>query len=405
MYDLLRGMIVIEGAAFIAAPLCGMTLAQLGAQVIRFDMIGGGPDFRRWPLARSGDSLYWMGLNKGKKSIAVDIRKPEGRDLITRLITLPGPDRGMFLTNFPMRGWLAHEALCNLRADLITAQITGSPDGRTAVDYTINCAVGIPYSTGTATAERPVNNMLPAWDISTGLTAATGILAAERNRRNTGKGQLLTVALSDVAMAMTGNLGLLAEAELNGQNRPALGNDIYGAFGRDFATGDGRRVMITAFTAKQCLALAKAIDAVDTVAQLARRAGLDPATSEGLFQIRDDVAKLVAQWCEARPLAQIAEQLDAAGVCWGPYQTYRQMLAEDTRCTTRNAMFETIDQGKIGPMLVPGSPLSFHDLERLPVSGAPVLGEHTDEILADMLALTGVEIGRLHDRGIVDGPP
>lgn len=404
MYDLLKGLVVIEGAAFIAAPLCGMTLAQLGAEVIRFDMLGGGPDYRRWPLTKSRQSLYWMGLNKGKKSISVDFSKPEGRDLITRLITMPGPERGIFLTNFPMRGWLSHESLGKIRSDLITTQITGSPDDRTAVDYTVNCAVGIPYSTGSAQPDRPVNNMLPAWDIATGLTAATGILAAERHRRNTGNGQLLTLALSDVAMAMTGNLGLLGEAELNDVDRPALGNDIYGAFGRDFASGDGRRVMVTAFTPKQCKALAKAIDAVDAIARLAERTGLNPISPEGLFEMRDDVGKLVAKWCGARTLNQIAEQLDAAGVCWGPYQTYRQMLAEDPRCSPQNVMFEIIKQRNVGPMLVPGSPLNFHDLERLPVAGAPALGEHTDEILASMLDMTNSEIDRLHDRGIVEGP-
>ena len=78
VYDLLKGMTVVEGSAFVAAPLCGMTLAQLGAEVIRFDQIGGGPDYQRWELTRSGRSLYWMGLNKGKKSIAVDFRTPEG---------------------------------------------------------------------------------------------------------------------------------------------------------------------------------------------------------------------------------------------------------------------------------------------------------------------------------------
>ena len=143
---------------------------------------------------------------------------------------------------------------------------------------------------------------------------------------------------------------------------------------------------------------------MEAIARLGARAGLDPATPEGLFQMRDDVGELVAKWCKARPLAEIAEQLDAAGVCWGPYQTFGQMLAEDVRCTAQNAIFETIDQANVGPMLAPGSPLDFHGLDRLPVAGAPALGEHTDEILAGVLDLTDVQIGRLHDQRIVDGP-
>ena len=86
MYDLLSGLTVIEGSAFVAAPLGGMTLAQLGANVIRFDPIGGGMDFKRWPQDDKGNSLYWNGLNKGKKSIAVNIREEEGRDLIRAII-------------------------------------------------------------------------------------------------------------------------------------------------------------------------------------------------------------------------------------------------------------------------------------------------------------------------------
>src|SRR3546814_2443063 len=85
MYDLLNGLRVVEGAAFVAAPTCGLYLAQMGAEVIRFDAIGGGPDFRRWPLADNGASLYWEGLNKGKKSVAIDLASPTGREIAQRL--------------------------------------------------------------------------------------------------------------------------------------------------------------------------------------------------------------------------------------------------------------------------------------------------------------------------------
>ncbi|MBV8555079.1 MAG: CoA transferase [Planctomycetaceae bacterium] len=100
MNKILDGVRVIEGAAFVAAPLCGMTLGQLGADVIRFDPIEGGLDARRWPITRDGRSLYWAGLNKGKRSIAVDARSPEGRELIAALITAPG-EVGKFVRKIP----------------------------------------------------------------------------------------------------------------------------------------------------------------------------------------------------------------------------------------------------------------------------------------------------------------
>ena len=94
MDELLTGMRIVEGSAFVAAPLGGMTLAQLGADVIRFDPIGGGLDARRWPVTATGRSLFWAGLNKGKRSIAVDIGSPRGRDLVAALVAAPGPDAG-----------------------------------------------------------------------------------------------------------------------------------------------------------------------------------------------------------------------------------------------------------------------------------------------------------------------
>ena len=108
-----------------AVPLAGMTLAQMGAEVIRFDRIEGGLDAGRWPLAPSGQSLFWAGLNKGKKSIAVDMRSPEGQALVTRIITAPGKDAGMFLTNLRVRGWMDHETLSQHRRDLIMVHADG----------------------------------------------------------------------------------------------------------------------------------------------------------------------------------------------------------------------------------------------------------------------------------------
>src|SRR3954468_22134103 len=179
MPGILAGLRIIESAAFVAAPLGGMTLAQLGAEVIRCDPLAGGVDYGRWPLTRDGKSLYWAGLNKGKKSVALDLNSPRGRELLTALATAPGPNAGIFSTNFPARGWLAYETLQKKRADLIMINIMGSSDGTSAVDYTVNCAVGFPYATGPVDHDGPVNHVMPTWDAVTGVTAAVGLLAAE----------------------------------------------------------------------------------------------------------------------------------------------------------------------------------------------------------------------------------
>jgi 2-methylfumaryl-CoA isomerase len=182
-HGILHGLRVVEGSAFVAAPLGGMTLAQMGADVIRFDPIGGGLDYGRWPLTTDGaHSLFWTGLNKGKRSIAVDFRSARGQELLTRLICAPGADAGIFSTNFPAKGWLSYEQLASHRSDLIMVNLLGRRDGGSEVDYTVNPAIGFPALTGPGESGDPVNHVFPAWDAIAGNLLAVAILAAERHR-------------------------------------------------------------------------------------------------------------------------------------------------------------------------------------------------------------------------------
>ena len=155
MTGILAGLRIVEGSAFIAAPLGGMTLAQLGADVIRFDDIHGGLDSARWPVTRDGASIYWASLNKGKRSIAVDLRSPKGRELLTALITAPGENAGIFTTNMPARGWLSYEELAKKRADLIALNIIGDRHGTANVDYTVNVLTGFPMAAGPPDHDGP----------------------------------------------------------------------------------------------------------------------------------------------------------------------------------------------------------------------------------------------------------
>lgn len=408
MTGILSGMRVVEGSAFVAAPLGGMTLAQMGAEVIRFDPIGGGIDYGRWPITDRGASLFWAGLNKGKKSIAIDLAAPRGIELVTALITAPGDGGGLFLTNFPARGWLDYERLKKRRADLIMLNILGHFDGATAVDYTVNCAVGFPFVTGPEGEQQPVNHVLPAWDAITGATAAAGLLAAERHRSRTGEGQLVKLPLSDVAYALVGHLGFIGEVQVNGTERQRYGNYLYGGFGKDFVTADGRRVMVIGLSYRQWQSIIKATGLGPRFTEVGNRLNLDLADEGNRFRARAELAAVLAPWIAARTLAQLAESFDPAGVCWGPYQTFAQMLALDPRASTANPMFREVDQPGIGQILSPASPLEFgaESLSpgRLPAQPAPQLGAHTDEILGDLLGLSSGEIGKLHDDGVVAGP-
>lgn len=401
----LSGLRVVEGSAFVAAPLAGMTLAQQGADVIRFDPLGGGLDYTRWPVTAAGDSLYWHGLNKGKRSIAVDIRGPRGRELVAGLICAPGDGGGIFLTNFPASGWLDYAVLAARRRDLVMVNITGNADGGSEVDYTVNPATGLPYITGSGGSAAPVNHVLPAWDLIAGSHAAVAVLAAERHRRLTGEGQYARLALSDIAFATMGHLGFIAEEQVNGSHRSAIGNELYGAFGGDFVTGDGVRIMIVAITRRMWRALVEATGLAAAFDALAQRRGVDLDDEGDRFRVRAELRALLEEWCGARSLRDIASGFDAAGVLWSRYRSLAEALAEDPRCSPRNPMFEQVEQPGIGAYLTPGSPMEFSAAPRRPPLRAPALGEHTEEILADVLGLGSGEIARLHDDGVVASGP
>lgn len=401
MYELLKGLRVVEGAAFIAGPSCGLHLAQMGAEVIRFDAIGGGPDYRRWPVAPSGDSLYWEGLNKGKKSVSIDLGRPEGRELAVALATAPGENAGLFLTNYPVKGFLSHEALAAKRADIITVRVMGWADGSPAVDYTINAAVGVPQMTGPADDERPVNHVLPAWDLLGGAYAAFAMTSALLRRRISGEGAEIRVPLSDLAASSLSHLGSVAEV-LSAGDRPRMGNDLFGAFGRDFVTADGKRLIVVAITPRQWSGLLKTLDLSDAVSAIETELSISFAKDEGSrFTHRARLFPLFEAAFATRTAEALKPAFDAGGVTWGEYQTLHQAVTTDARLFTANPLFETLTHpsGLSYPTSGPAGTLANE--ARGPVAAAPKLGQHTDEVLAAVLGLDSGAIGRLHDEGLV----
>ncbi|THD77103.1 MAG: carnitine dehydratase [Phenylobacterium sp.] len=404
MYDLLKGLRVVEGSAFVAAPTCGLYLAQYGAEVIRFDNIGGGPDFRRWPLADNGSSLYWEGLNKAKKSVALDLTRPEGREIAQALATAPGPDAGLFVTNFPVDGFLSYETLRKRRPDLICVRVMGWADGAQGMDYTINAALGLPQMTGPADDPRPVNHVLAAWDLLTGAYCAFSLVSALLARSRDGLGREIRAPLSDIAAATMANLGFTAETMLAGHQRPRMGNDIFGAFGRDFTTRDGVKLMLLAITPKQWSKALEALGLTTQVATLEAELGVVFATDEGLrFIHRARLYPLFEHAFAQRTAAELTPAFDAGGVTWGAYQPLEAAL-DDRRLYKDNPVFQPIRHPSGLTYPAGGAMATIPQAERGPPQPAPRLGEHTDEVLAEVLGMDSAEIARLHDAGVVAGP-
>ncbi|MEO0682914.1 MAG: CoA transferase [Pseudomonadota bacterium] len=404
MTALLKGMRVVEGSAFVAVPLAGMSLAQMGADVIRFDRIGGGLDWKRWPVTHDGRSLFWAGLNKGKRSIAIDMKSERGKELVTEIITAPGEDAGLFLTNLRVRGWMDQETLSQRRADLISVVLTGDRRGRPQVDYTVNPALGFPDATGPEGSPDPVAHVLPAWDCIAGGLVVQALLAAERHRLRTGEGQGVEVALKDVAAAMLGHLGIVAEVAVNGVDRAKGGNALYGAYGQDFPCRDGRRVMVIGLTDRQWRGLVKITGKEAEIAALSERLAIDLRDEGQRWHARAEITEILKPWFAQRRVEEFAADFDAAGLTWSEFRSFARAVQEDPDLSPANPMYAMIDQPGIGAFPAPSTPLNFGAAEREPPRRAPLLGEHSEAILADVVGLSAAQIGRLMDDGVTAGP-
>lgn len=401
---ILTGMRVVEGSAFVAIPLAGMTLAQMGAEVIRFDRLEGGLDARRWPVAANGQSFFWAGLNKGKKSVAVNLQTEAGKELVTQIVTAPGRDAGLFLTNLRVRGWMDYPTLSALRKDLIMVTLLGDRHGRPAVDYTINPSVGFPDATGPEGSADPVAHVLPAWDCIAGNMAVAALLAAERHRLRTGQGQEVVFTLKDAAAAMLGNLGIIGEMTTTGSDRAKVGNALFGGYGQDFICADGRRIMVVGLTARQWEGLIKVTQTQAEIAWLEAQLGESLAEEGARFRHRAAITAVLTPFFASRRVQDFDAAFDKAGVTWSEFRSFARAVREDPDLSTANPMFSQIHQPGLGTFPVPGSPFTFSAQSRVAPAPAPDLGEHTEEVLAEVAGLSGHQIGRLFDQGIVAGP-
>lgn len=377
-FEPLVGVRIVEISSFVAVPMAGMTLAALGAEVVRIDPVGGAADAGRWPLTDSGASIYWAGLNRGKRSMTVDMRSPEDRRLVARLIAAAG----VFITNAAGRPWHSYETLSAARPDLIHLEVLGRADGGTAVDYTVNAATGFPLVTGPPDHRGPINHVLPAWDISCGLYAALAVLAALRRRDATGLGGAIRLPLDDVALATAANLGFLSEVLVNGSQRPRLGNAVFGQYGQDFPSADGQWFMVVALTPRHFTDLTELTGTTKAVAAVAEALGVDFADEGTRYHHRDLLTGLFGPWFARHTAEEIGIALAASSVLWERYRDFAA-VAHSPR-VQNNPLFAEVDQPRIGRYLAPGLPMSV-DGTHPRAAAAPTLGADTAAVVAEWL--------------------
>ncbi len=406
MHTLLPDLSLVEVSSFVASPTAGLYCAQMGADVVRVDNIGGGLDYHRYMLTREGRSLSWENLNRGKRSVALDLRGGEGRELCVELAR----QTGTMLTNLPEKSFLAHDTVAAGREDFVSLRIMGWHDGRQAMDFTVNAASGYPLMGGPeewpdpakAGDPPPVNQILPAWDFITGAYSAFALVAAHHNRTRTGHGAELRVPLGDVAMGTVANSGAMAEMLYRGGDRERLGNAIWGAFGRDFRSRDGVRFMVAALTQKQWHGLVEAFDLATEIATL--EAELDVRFADGdvpRFEHRKPLFALFEARAAQHDYAALEARMAAAGTTYERYRTMHE-AASDPALVGDNPLFAASSDNPSGfAYPAPRSMVHIAGEKRGDPAPAPYLGEHSEEVLAERLGLASGAIGKLVDSGTV----
>jgi len=281
----------------------------------------------------------------------------------------------------------------------------GWGNGATAVDYTVNAAFGLPYMTGSVETEgQAVNHVLPAWDLVCGAYSAFALLAAERRRRETGRGGEIQVPLSDVAASTLGHLGQVAEVAL-GHDRPKTGNDLFGAFGRDFVTRDGVRVMVVAITSRQWSSLVEALKLEKTILKLELARGIKFGADEGRrFLHRDALNPLIASAIGEQEFAALVAEFDRLGVCYGRYRTLKEAVDAEACFRPDYELFDPVEHPGGHRYPTPGAPARISEQTRMTAPAAPRFGEHTEMVLTEVLKLGSSDIARLVDTGIIARP-
>jgi 2-methylfumaryl-CoA isomerase len=402
VYNLLSDLSVIEVSSFVASPTAGLYCAQMGAEVIRVDHKAGGLDYDRYMLTKEGRSLSWENLNRAKKSVALDLRSGEGRELCVELAR----KTGQCITNLPEKSFLSHAAMSEGRPDMVSLRIMGWHDGRQAMDFTVNAASGYPLMCGPEEWDEktapPVNQVLPAWDFITGAYCAFALLAGLRNRDRTSEGSEIRVPLGDVAIGTFANSGAMAEMLYRGSDRERLGNAIWGAFGRDFKARDGKRFMVAALTPKQWDGLIAAFGIEQEIAALESELGVRFADGDTpRFVHRKALFDLFQKACDQHDYNTLAARMGEHGCTFERYRTMHE-AANDPVLIDENPLFGPSPANPSG-FKYPAT-RSFANMPEKPVgepAPAPFLGQHSEEILAERLGLSSGAIGMLVDAGTV----
>lgn len=373
----LAGIRILDVSRLLTGPYCTMLLADMGADVIKIEVPGRGDDARMFGPFKNGESGYFMTLNRNKRGVTLDLRKAEGQEVLREL----AKSADVLLENFTvgtMDGWgLGYEELASVNPRLIFASITGFGQSgpyahRVAFDAVAQAMGGLMSITGPE-GGMPTRVGTALGDINAGTFMALSIVAAIVQRQQTGKGQRIDISMHDCIV------GILENAPV----RYTIGGEVPGRMGSRhaniapydvFAASDGY-VIIACANEATWQRLCKAMDREELIA--------DPryeVTTKRAANVAELTA-IIGEWAGRHTVAGLLAVLEANAVPSAPVMTIDQMV-EDPQVRARRMMVE-VDHPVAGKVIIPGIPTKMSDSPDTIERPSPVLGQHTDEVLAE----------------------
>lgn len=391
----LSGIRVIDLTRVLAGPYATMVLGDMGADVIKIERPGEGDDSRSYGPYQNGESAYFMSINRNKRSITLDLKQPEGKEIFLRLIKQADMVVENYRPGTMERLGLGYEQLKEINPRLIYAAIsgfghTGPYSQRAAYDGVVQAMGGAMSITGSE-GGRPTRFGPSIGDLAAGLFGTIGILSALESRHQTGLGQKVDVAMLDCQVALLENA--IARYLVSGQiPRPAGNRHTSIVPFEPFQTSDGE-VMVAAgndaLWQKLCVAIGRPELGKDA------RFQSNPLRNQNYSELKPLLESAFAE----QTTDQWLEILEHAGVPNGPINTVDRVI-KDPQVLAREMIVE-IEHPVAGKVIMPGIPIKLSDTPgsiRLP---APVLGQSTEEILQQLLQYSAERIAELRTKGVI----
>jgi crotonobetainyl-CoA:carnitine CoA-transferase CaiB-like acyl-CoA transferase len=387
---------VLELGSMYAAPTCGRMLRDFGAEVIKVEDPTSGDYARQWTPMKNGQSFGFARLNSGKRSVAVDLRSGAGRDVIRKLVA----QVDVVIENFRpgrMDAWgLGYSALAAEHPGLVMTSVsgfgqTGPYKGKPGFGTVAETGSGFAYINGWPETP-PTSPPFGFADSISGISAAMGTAMALFRRERTGQGDHVDVSLYEPLMFIVGDM--IMNYTGTGFVQGRVGNGTGSASPRGvYAAADGKWLSIAASNQ----GIAKRLFAAMGQPEMIENPRY--ATNDVRMQHNDELQALVKGWVAERPRDEILKVLDEFEVVCSQVNDASDIV-EDPHFKERT-LVELTGSEALGRVLMPGPVLHFEGSQRPVYDGVPSIGEHTDEVLTELLSLTTAEIAAMAEAGTV----